>query len=334
VKPAPPRAYSPSAPPESASAPNKRRRLSPNPVEEQTTLASSSSSHPLPATQSQSHPHPAPTHHAPQAQGVLEPSIINAEPLDEFIREIADWILRNAAPLSHVEIEAKIGILIDSRTNKRLNLPVLSETILSPDYPELRFESNIDIKQHAHFNQLLNTLVSNSASSSHRGSQVHYAHTKLIDSFHPPHSNSRDKIRVTTDEKTGKVKESVVKTRVADLNIYSPKRKVDWRISVNVEVPAPPPPQNTSTHTRRKDRITYTHQSFQVDLTQVTPSSSSNAPVPRESLLHELELEFRDSKDLMRLGAMRMRGEQAGDEYDELVRVFVNNVHILVRNVL
>ena len=89
--------------------------------------------------------------------------------------------------------------------------------------------------QHAHFNALLNSLVSKTASSPYPHSRVHYAHTKLIDSFHS--GSGSQKIRVTTDEKTGAVKECVAKTRIADLNIYSPKRKVDWRISVNAETP-------------------------------------------------------------------------------------------------
>jgi hypothetical protein len=35
---------------------------------------------------------------------ILEPSIINAEPLDEFIREIADWILRFASGRNNIEV--------------------------------------------------------------------------------------------------------------------------------------------------------------------------------------------------------------------------------------
>lgn len=61
-----------------------------------------------------------------------------------------------------------------------------------------------------------------------------YAHTKVIDSFHTVQGQ---KIRVTTDEKTGVREECVSKVRIADLNIYNPKRKVDWRVSVNVETP-------------------------------------------------------------------------------------------------
>ncbi len=72
---------------------------------------------------------------------------------------------------------------------------------------------------------------------SHKRARIHYSHTKVIDSFHKA-PDSASKIRVTTEEKTGSVKECIVKSRVADLNIYCPKRNVDWRISVNTEIPS------------------------------------------------------------------------------------------------
>ena len=42
---------------------------------------------------------------------------------------------------------------------------------------------------------------------------------------------------MTRDEKTGELVECVRKIRLKDLNIYSPKRAADWRVSVNLEVP-------------------------------------------------------------------------------------------------
>jgi hypothetical protein len=65
-----------------------------------------------------------------------------------------------------------------------------------------------------------------------------YAHLYLMDSFYPsPDGPDRDKIRVTRDEKTGTVVECMRKIRLGDLNVYSPKREADWRVSVNLEVP-------------------------------------------------------------------------------------------------
>jgi len=261
---------------------------------------------------------------APGSQ-TLEPSIINAEPLDEFMREVADWIIQHTRGKQNVEIEAKVGLLIDTRTRTRLYIPIQVETIIAPDYPSVRFEANMSAVQHAHINKLLNSLHANTMQPGYPHARITYAHTRQLDSFYPAPGGDGSNVRVTTDEKTGEVKACVNKLRVAHLNVYSPKRRVDWRISISVEMPAPKP-SGMPSHTRRKDRITYTHQAFQVDLTQVKPSQGSSSQPP--SLLHELELEFRDPHELVRSAAMR----ENDSTFDELVRVFINNTRILVRN--
>lgn len=63
----------------------------------------------------------------------LSLSILGVEPLDEFIREVADFIhyqisTRPQDLTGAVEVEAKVGILRDRDTGKRLQLPVLTET--------------------------------------------------------------------------------------------------------------------------------------------------------------------------------------------------------------
>jgi len=136
---------------------------------------------------------------------------------------------------------------------------------------------------------------------------------------------------VTRDDKTGTVLECMRKVRLGDLNIYSPKREADWRVSVNLEVPMSHP-IGTPTLTRRKDRLSYSHEEFKIDLTQVTSTVSPNAP---PQILHELELEIA-RPDLLLATAMK-RGDPNASEhersaFDELIRAFVNNARILVRN--
>ena len=141
---------------------------------------------------------------------------------------------------------------------------------------------------------------------SHPSSPLEYKHLKLVDSFYSTDDpENRDKTRVTRDEKSGHVIECVRKMRLGDLNVYSPKRAADWRISVNIEVPGMchliiisiaenrkvhnhalvPHPVGTPTHTRRKDRICYSHEEFNIDLTQVTSNTGPNAAVRLCTLL-------------------------------------------------
>ncbi|KAG8955974.1 mRNA-capping enzyme subunit beta [Tulasnella sp. 424] len=267
----------------------------------------------------------------------LEPSILAAEPLDEFVLEIADWVHRVAQGKTNIEVEAKVGTLIDTRSNERVNLPVLNETILAPEYPDIRFSSDMTVGQHAMYNKSLNSLVERTGDPNYPNARIRYEHFRLVDTFYNmPAASGGGKVRVTRDEKTGQVKECVQKVRIADLNVYSPKRKMDWRVSVSVETPAKLPPDSLPpTNTRRKDRVSYSHQAFKIDLTQVTTS-----PDPAHAQLsHELEIEFADPNELMRCARVRTRGSSGatwsgkeGEAFDELIRVFVNNIRIMVRN--
>ena len=114
-----------------------------------------------------------------------------------------------------------------------------------------------------------------------------------------------------------------------------------------------PHPVGAASHTRRKDRISYTHEEFTIDLTQVTSATASNAPVcngidyihphppltspptPQPEVLHELELEI--TRPELLLWTATNRGDPNVSEhersaFDELMRAFVNNARILVRN--
>jgi hypothetical protein len=62
----------------------------------------------------------------------LSLSILGVEPLDEFIREVADFVhhliaTRPVELQGEIEVEAKIGVLRE-RTGNRLQLPILVET--------------------------------------------------------------------------------------------------------------------------------------------------------------------------------------------------------------
>ena len=135
---------------------------------------------------------------------------------------------------------------------------------------------------------------------------MHYVHTKECDTFYelsqaaelslPPSirgqinpRHHKAKVRVTTDQKTGRVLAKIIKVRVADLDVYNPGTPFDWRVSVNLEM-------NFSgdmselvevmeggkrAPERNKDRMTYKHLAYQIDLTQVKPTEVSCSPVEK-----------------------------------------------------
>lgn len=76
-------------------------------------------------------------------------SILGVEPLDEFIKDIADFVChmimtRPEALDGAIEVEAKIGLLKEKGFGgQRMKLPVRVESILEPDGMDVRFESNM-----------------------------------------------------------------------------------------------------------------------------------------------------------------------------------------------
>jgi hypothetical protein len=99
--------------------------------------------------------------------------------------------------------------------------------------------------------------------------------------------NSRHtvKVRVTHDQKSGQLLAKIIKARVADLDIFNPQSWLDCRISVNLEMRYDGDVESLISSTessrmpnRNKDRLSYTHSHYQIDLTQVTVADVSSLP--------------------------------------------------------
>lgn len=145
--------------------------------------------------------------------------------------------------------------------------------------------------QHRAMNNFLNESVKASMPHSNPSRiPLSYAHKKERDTFYeippaelPPvirqNLNPRHKprVRVTTDQRTGEILAKIVKCRVADLDIHSPRTCVDWRISVNLEMGYDGDVRHLPVvdgamgraNDRNKDRMSYRHLAYQIDLTQV-----------------------------------------------------------------
>lgn len=133
-----------------------------------------------------------------------------------------------------------------------------------------------------------------------------YAHKKERDVFYeisasalPPviqhnlHARHKPKVRVTSDQKTGEVLAKIVKCRLADLDVHSPRTCLDWRVSVNLEMNYEGDIselvavsdnvnsggiQEKKSIERNKDRMSYRHLAYQIDLTQVANTEVSSHP--------------------------------------------------------
>ncbi|KAI4160427.1 MAG: hypothetical protein LQ342_005751 [Letrouitia transgressa] len=312
--------------------------------------------------------------------GPWEPSITNVVPAEELTREISNYLFaevvqRNGcgfAPAGGmqssgaiVEIEAKIGNIIDRNTNDRIRIPVMTECILDRNDPSLRtaFRSSMTEDQHRALNRFLNNALLDSQPSrpgappppphptpSKSRVPMSYVHTHEIDTFYdltptglntlPPsvqaviNPRNRPKVRITTDQKTGRELARIIKVRVSDIEVYSPMTIFDWRVSVNLEVSWEGDKRDLmelverregKRPDRNKDRVSYRHSHYQIDLTQVTPAEATS----KTEKEHELEIEVSSA-------AVREQGQlvlaSQPNQYEDLIRGFVDNVRILARH--
>jgi hypothetical protein len=136
----------------------------------------------------------------------------------------------------------------------------------------------------------------------------------------------KPKVRRTIDEASGQVKAQIIKTRISDVDIYNPRADFDYRVSISIESPWEGDPHwltemKEGGRDRQKDRMSYRHMAYQIDLTQVT------YPV-RVEKEHELEVEISTEQIRIQLANAR---ENRPSRYEEMVKSFLDNVRILCR---
>ncbi|KXJ86858.1 CYTH-like domain-containing protein [Microdochium bolleyi] len=259
------------------------------------------------------------------------------------------------------EIEAKLGTIIDRQTNDRLHFPtpVLAGECILQEGARVAFRSSMTDQQHQELNQYLNQQTQ--ASQMHKAPksggrlEINYKHRREKDRFYElPNQmfarlplcvsgllNNRGalKARVTYDQGTGEVLAKIIKARVADLHIYMPHLPLDCRISINLEWEWDGPveeitqnqiPNKERLPDRNKDRLSYTHGFYQVDLTQVTQQELPGSlvvtkPTGKE---HELEVEL-DAKAVMEHCNRARQG--LPHKFPELVDGLLDNIRVLAR---
>lgn len=212
-------------------------------------------------------------------------------------------------------------------------------------------------------NQWLNQQVQESHPRNPRAAsrlEVKYKHRREIDRFFelpasqfiqrlphciasalPSASTPTLKARVSYDQQTGDVLAKIIKTRVADLNVHFPHLPLDCRISVNLEWDWEGPvdeiihghaPNRERQPDRLKDRLSYTHGFYQMDLTQVTQGGEGQGGVgvggQGKDKEHELEVEL-DSKIVLEQGNLLLKS--LPNRFENLVDGFTDNIRVLAR---
>lgn len=202
-------------------------------------------------------------------------------------------------------------------------------------------------QEHQQMNKYLNMATQKSLQPGR--SQISYKHTYETDTFLPlsqagvtalpqvikQHAgqNRELRLRTTTETKTRTVTARIIKLKLADLHIYNPGESYDCRISINLEVNMNSPeldPELITTQPsgtqpplpeRRKDRLSYKHLAYQVDLTKVDVAGMPGSK-------YELEIEV-DAKVLREQMALAVQG--AANAYRDVVEGLLNDAVFLMR---
>ncbi|PBP18173.1 mRNA capping enzyme, partial [Diplocarpon rosae] len=294
--------------------------------------------------------------------GPWEPSITGVKPVEQVTKLVADFLYVNvisrgdlgelASRGVEIEIEAKLGHIVDKETSQRYRLPVSSECVLMTTN-RVRFESSMTESQHCSLNGFLNAKLGGSKFSQNPGAtstgrvEIKYKHSREVDSFYelpksmysiiPPAlrekipGNHSVKVRVTHDQKSREVKAKIIKARICDLDILNPQTPLDCRISINFEMRFDGDIEElgrTSGPERNKDRLSYTQSMYQIDLTQVTQQVVSAAGIKQTVKEHELEIELLTAA-VQDQGQKAVNGEP--NEYLSLVEGFIDNMRVLSR---
>lgn len=199
---------------------------------------------------------------------------------------------------------------------------------------------------------------------------MYYKHTVEIDNFYeltepgkaslsPPiqqavfHSQkSETRVRITTDIKTNQVVAKIIKCRIADIDVYNPRCMFDYRVSINLEIPwdgdmghlrLMNEAKGGRGGERQKDRLSYRHFAYQIDLTQVTYpevrcacsliSKVANIPPQSKDRRPDHELEIEVSPDALRT-EIQLARQARPNRYEDLVRGFLDNVRYMSRQFL
>lgn len=166
-------------------------------------------------------------------------------------------------------------------------------------------------------------------------SEVNPNHTLKLRTTH----NVDPKSRSANMAGPGPVIARIVKRRLHDLSIYSPLTDYDLRISINVEVDLMhhPSTQGLDPETlaipleddknrqpeRFKDRLSYAHCAYSIDLTQVTLGTQGEG-----TQTHELEVEVDTVK--LRDQAQDLR-QGLPNAFESLVQGLLSNCFLLMR---
>ncbi|OWB55877.1 hypothetical protein B5S28_g1763 [[Candida] boidinii] len=284
---------------------------------------------------------------------ITTPSLTGTIPRNDFNRVITEWIWANIEavkqdyqdienPEQYIELELKLGNIWEKVKDKRLQLPINSETILSLEFfhQECFFKSGIPLQQFHDIKNFLSQLMESHNTSKNK--QFVVENTHMIDLIASEKQRNDKPIsgRVSLDIKTQRKMSSIQKQKIADLIIYLPNSLFDLRLTMALELPyelndnAYQTFKSKVTFEREKERVSFIHSPTftRIDLTKIrethnNPNQPQQISKRRPEPKYELELEINTKELLNSIDSL-------SDDplyFIDLVQSFLDNGRILAR---
>ncbi|GMM29164.1 polynucleotide 5'-phosphatase [Martiniozyma asiatica (nom. inval.)] len=279
------------------------------------------------------------------------PSISGTMPQNDFNKLVTNWIWANVEQvkmsypeepkvMEYIELELKVGRIIEKTNDRRVNLPVNTETVLLGDYynQECRFEAGVLQPEFQVCTQVIERFMAEAADQANGSGPVNgpkrgkFVTEKLhvVDMISSEVSRNQrpSSTRVTLDLKTKRRMSTIKKQRVNDLFFYLPNTNFDLRLSLSIEWPEEMNDvafsvfQNKVSMQREKNRVSYIHQNTatRIDMTKVKEGSNKQAR-------YEIELEMNTQS------LMRSINKVSDDPllFPDMVQAFLDNARIITR---
>lgn len=263
----------------------------------------------------------------------LSVSLTDVLPFEDVTRKVTEWIIAKLQFLGYerpyARIELKFGQILFKESESRLTLPVATETVINPEYARRKttFRPTLSEKQFTTVKSFLDELVQKSEGVLCNSNTISAHPANYTKDMAYLNSRGPGELRATYNQ-DNKLVNLMVKRSLDHLVIFSPRDLLDFQVTVTVEHPHTKHELHFSqmkpVSERFKNRKSYSHQKFQMDLTTVTENTNAEP---------EFELELEIAKELIPQDFIKLSHENQESflEFEKLMRFVIDNTRLILR---
>lgn len=262
----------------------------------------------------------------------LPSSLTGTIPFNDLTRKIATWLYATLLNLEdkkkHVEVEIKLGKICSKKNGKRLELPIVTDTIIDFEYAKTQtvFKSGLSDDEFIRAKGIFDFLADKSKRNASSPSAIISFPERETTEIVMAKGDSSENLRITYNEEN-KETERVFKQKIDQLLIHSPCCDHDFRITVSVEIPDKMTVTNPNTYISKTKlsmrRSSYIHKALQVDLTRITTDDTL--------VTHELEFEINQSLLLQYFNGTQDNVRTDSLNFEELIEFTVDNTQLVIK---